>query len=464
MTYQLPGADGGPAPTDGTSLTAPTLPAYESQSQQAADSYWQQQLLSFFETSDQYGNLDLGGTSTYQPPGGMPTRFMAEVLSVLSSKGINWRALGQEQVTKLIGDLWSKPGVQDLVMAGSPATAEIGKALFTPNEDDPMLVQQGLGLLAQAGQTLTATQQRFLTSGGTGTAAEQNALESKVIEPFANYGIHGGNDYGQAVDPDSISGGYGPIHMGVDYATPAGTAIFSPFGGTVHVQTGLNGYGNLVYVELPTGEQLRFGHVAGAADGIVDGMHVDPGDQIAVSGANVGVSQGAVTLVEWKDKSGNYMNPHDVLDPIWSGTTYQKLGLGLGSIGAGISKAQAEQRKYGITDPTKATVYSGATGLWKQYFGREPTTPQLTDLIANGKDSAQWEDYIRKMGSHIDGMNMGQYGDFRTLLDKTSQTYLGHASTDGVVKDLWKAQTTTPDDVTTWYKEHSPDQIAAAEK
>ncbi len=104
-------------------------------------------------------------------------------------------------------------------------------------------------------------------------------------------------------------------HQGVDYGTPAGSAITAPFGGTVTYQTGLLGYGNKITLTLANGWKIIFGHVASGVSGAVQA-----GQKIGVTGQNVGSSQGAVTLVEVHNASGKAVNPHTIMDPIFAGT------------------------------------------------------------------------------------------------------------------------------------------------
>lgn len=119
------------------------------------------------------------------------------------------------------------------------------------------------------------------------------------------------------MDPNSISGGYGPVHYGADYGTAPGQPIFAPNDGTVQVDTDIAGYGNRIKVLFDDGTAVAFGHVAGAT--VTNGERVNSGQQIGITGQNVGNSIGSVTLVEWLDQNGHYLNPHELLDPIFSG-------------------------------------------------------------------------------------------------------------------------------------------------
>lgn len=99
------------------------------------------------------------------------------------------------------------------------------------------------------------------------------------------------------------------------------------------------------------------------------------------------------------------------------------------------------------------------SGAYLKYMGQNPTIQTGNTSSTGTLDMTQLEDRIRSMPSHIPGMNMGQYTDMRTLADSTSQTLLGHASTDGIVQELWNSKQTAPGDVKLWYETHSPNEI-----
>src|SRR5581483_6986650 len=132
-----------------------------------------------------------------------------------------------------------------------------------------------------------------------------------LIAPFAPAPISG-YDFGDKVPPGGWNGNgsdYGwPIHLGTDFGTPAGEAIFSPGPGTVTYKTDVAGYGNELIDKLANGYTFIFGHVASGISG-----QVAEGQAIGTTGANVGSSKGAVTLVEILDPSGKPINPDPVI-------------------------------------------------------------------------------------------------------------------------------------------------------
>jgi len=132
-------------------------------------------------------------------------------------------------------------------------------------------------------------------------------VNDAYIAPFPTARISG-YDFGARVPAGGWTGtgsDFGwPVHLGTDFGTPAGEPIVASAPATVKFQTGLPGYGNLLTETFDNGYQLLFGHVAAGSSG-----RVAPGQQIGVTGRNVGSSQGAVTLVQLKTPSGQSVNP-----------------------------------------------------------------------------------------------------------------------------------------------------------
>jgi murein DD-endopeptidase MepM/ murein hydrolase activator NlpD len=114
---------------------------------------------------------------------------------------------------------------------------------------------------------------------------------------------------------------------------------------------------------------------------------------------------------------------------------------------------------------TPWTTYN--TGAYLKYVGQNATVNMSGSSGGTGSlsptgpllDNNQIEDRIRAMPSRLAGMNMGQYFDLRSLADTTSQSTLGHVSTDSIVKDLWDAKATDPQSVKDWYGYHTPNEI-----
>jgi hypothetical protein len=134
-------------------------------------------------------------------------------------------------------------------------------------------------------------------------------------------------------------------HQGVDYGTAPGKPIIAPFGGTVKFETGLLGYGNRITLTLANGFKFFFGHVAAGVNG-----PVTAGMRIGTTGSNVGSSKGSVTLVEVHNPSGQAVNPHTYLDPIFRGGA-SVLGL-FGAASDQLFGAASGQLTAGTPPPT----------------------------------------------------------------------------------------------------------------
>ena len=347
--------------------------------------------------------------------------------------------------TALVDKLWQDPTLEQYYMTNQgnlkdPTIAgtlgiQINNVMLGQG-NDPTVAVDYTNMLQAAGVQLTTSEQAAL-------AGATQAVNAPVPRPFGTNTVSG-YDFGQAPPPGGFAG-TGPIpgwptHMGVDYGTRVGDRIVSPFAGTVSV-THDQWNGNLVTVTLDNGWKMSFGHV-GNFDA-TNGARVNPGDLIATAGANVGDSKGSVTLVTWQNPQGQYINPHDVLDPIFSGTTFTNIGA-QGAAGTGSPTVNATLDK----------EYPSIKQDWTTYFGSPPSPEDVYQILQHGTSPAQWTDYIRSLPSHIDGMTMGQTLDLRTTADAVSGKVLGHASTDGIVKELFDQQLSTPQAVTNWYNEH----------
>jgi murein DD-endopeptidase MepM/ murein hydrolase activator NlpD len=356
--------------------------------------------------------------------------------------------------TALIAKIWQDPGIQTAysTAGGRLATDPTISGQFgylinnvvAGQGNDPTIAVDYTNMLQAAGVPLTTSEQASLASAS-------QAVNAPVPKPFGS-NVVSGYDFGQAPPPGGFAG-TGPIpgwptHMGVDYGTTAGDRIVSPFAGTVTV-THDQWNGNLVTVTLDNGWKMGFGHVASGA--ATNGARVNPGDLIAISGANVGDSKGSVTLVTWQDPQGKYVNPHDALDPIFAGTTFSTLGAP-GAAGTG----------YPTVNAKLDAEYPSIGADWKTYFGSPPSPEDVFNVISHGTSPIQWQDYIRSMPSHIAGLNQGQALDTRQAADAVSMKDLGHPATDGIVKELHDAGTTSAQDIQDWYGWNSPDQIDKA--
>lgn len=349
----------------------------------------------------------------------------------------------------LINKIWQDPQLQayfganqnnlkDPTIAGTLGL-QINEVLMGQG-NDPTVVSDYTNMLQAAGVQLSTAEQSAL-------AGATAAINASVPDPFGQAVKVSGYDFGAPMPAGGWSSkapgqSYGwQTHQGVDYGTQAGSRIVSPFAGTIVSQTNVPGYGNIVYVQLDNGWKIGFGHVGSIA--VQNGARVNPGDLIALAGANVGSAVGSVTIVTWQDPSGKFVNPHDVMDPIFKGATFSSLGAP-GAAGTGMPTVNK------VLD----SEYPSIKNDWLTYFGTPPSPEDVMNVLQHGSTPAQWSDYIRSFPSHIDGLNQGQYYDSRQMADAVSTKVLGHPSTDSIVAELAQKGITSQQAVLNWYNEH----------
>lgn len=98
-------------------------------------------------------------------------------------------------------------------------------------------------------------------------------------------------------------------HRAIDWATPTGTAIWASCGGTVSVAGWQSGYGYVVYINHPDGNQTRYGHLSKIL--VSAGQKVKQGQKIALSG-NTGRSTGPHLHFELR-VNGTPVNPYNYI-------------------------------------------------------------------------------------------------------------------------------------------------------
>jgi hypothetical protein len=398
------------------------------------------------------GLTSTGSSRTQLDPRDPPQDFVRMINTRLQGRlGLSkYLLISSADKKALIAKVWQDPAVQNYYtsnhrMLSDPmqATTFAGQfstiidSVINGQGEEPSVVMDYTNMLRAAGVTLTMAEQQAL-------AVAAAAVNAVVPRPFGA-AIVSGYDFGTPMPAGGWTGrgeSFGwDKHYGVDYGTRAGDRIVSPFAGTAHVQTGVAGYGNYVTVTLDNGWTLGFGHVASGA--VQDGERVNPGDLVAISGRNVGSAQGSVTIVTWQDPQGRYANPHDVLDPIFSGATFASLGAA-GAAGTGMPTVNR------LLD----TEYPSIRSDWLTFFGSPPSPEDVYDVLKHGSNPAQWSDYIRGMPSHLENLTQGQYHDLRAMADRVSTGVLGHPATDSIVAELCAGGLTSQQAVTNWYNEH----------
>ena len=110
--------------------------------------------------------------------------------------------------------------------------------------------------------------------------------------------------YGRRTAPTK---GASTNHRAIDWATPTGTAIWASCGGTVSVAGWQSGYGYVVYINHPDGNQTRYGHLSKILVSV--GQKVTQGQKIALSG-NTGRSTGPHLHFELR-VNGTPVNPYN---------------------------------------------------------------------------------------------------------------------------------------------------------
>lgn len=399
-----------------------------------------------------------GATSPDAQKQGFEKIAIAKMQNMAGTRG---SLLDTSALTAIADKLWQSVSLQQLY-AGYVTTpnqyavaldAAIMNTVLNPSLDptiDPTIMPDYASTMQNAGLDLTPAMLQALSNS-------TMAANATVPRPFDTSTVSG-YDYGQPM-PATVAGkAVNPFQAGTDYGTPAGSRIVSPFAGTVTVSTGIDaadGRGNIVYVTLDNGWVMGFGHVASGS--ATTGARVNPGDLIAISGANVGDATGAVTEVTWQAPggkwtggvyNGKYENPHTAMDPIFSGSTFQNLGVP-GAAGTGMASVNT------ILDREYPTVKSD----WQALFGTPPSPEDVYNVTQHGSSPTEWRDYMRSLPGHIDGMTVGQISDLRGTVDSVSQAALGHAGTDGIVKELYDQGMTGQKQVQLWYNEHSPTQL-----
>ena len=316
--------------------------------------------------------------------------------------------------TALMAKMWQDPTIQSQFLnnyanlaAGNQGAIgnieNIIQQVMNGQGNDPTVAIDYYNMIQSSGLQLTGLEQ-------TNLAGATQAVNAPIPSPFAAVGVSG-YSFGQAMPAGGWSSkapgqSYGwTQHEGTDYGTPAGERIVSPFAGTVTNVLNTPGYGNYVTVTLDNGWKIGFGHVAQAS--ATTGARVNPGDLIAISGANVGSSVGAVTIVTWQDPKGVYFDPAQMLDPIFKGTTFSTQGVP-GAAGTGMPTVNK------VLD----TEYPSIKADFAKYFGTPPSPEDVYSILQHGTDPQQWQDYIRSMTSHISGLNMGIHERARPCLDR----------------------------------------------
>lgn len=137
----------------------------------------------------------------------------------------------------------------------------------------------------------------------------RRAAPVTAAAPASVWSWTGGQRYALTTDYDEVDPrfyqGNNNRHMGLDLATPAGTAVTAPIQGKVLVAGPQGGYGNLVVIDTGS-HHVYLGHLGEIA--VRPGQTVGAGTLLARTG-NSGVSTGPHLHFEVRDYQGRYVDP-----------------------------------------------------------------------------------------------------------------------------------------------------------
>lgn len=369
--------------------------------------------------------------------------FIQGVIGVLLSTGLDLTRIDPGTLTTLVTQLWQNSYVQTAYsqagnIASSTVLDDMRAQLFSPSAyGDPNIYVTGIGLLASQGKQLTSSQQTAL-----------GAQTTTVPTPWdGNYQVS--LAFGTPEPPQ-----FGGSELGVDYAMPVGTSLYSPFAGTV-VSTednGKNDWGKRVIVRLASGQEFAIGHMTNFSVSV--GEQINPGDLLGLSGGDPsdpssGESTGAHVEFQWgtgleNPQTGNFQDPTPILDQVFGGTTFAGLNMSA-EAGSGVSTSDSQARLLG-TDATLNAEYPNISNLWTKYFGNTPKAAQVLAIVNGaGNDPNAQEQMIRSMPSpSITGATTGQAFDIFSNMNSAMQPVFGHNGTLGMVQELFNSGEVEP--------------------
>ncbi|MEM1094014.1 MAG: M23 family metallopeptidase [Bacteroidota bacterium] len=115
------------------------------------------------------------------------------------------------------------------------------------------------------------------------------------------------------------------MHHGIDIVLQRGSPIYAAGNGVIKETGRSPSYGIFVEVEHPvTGYSTFYAHLSGVPSGIREGVKVERGQQIGISG-NTGRSKGPHLHYEIRDSEGRKVNPIYFLTPNMTPAKYKEL-------------------------------------------------------------------------------------------------------------------------------------------
>lgn len=164
-------------------------------------------------------------------------------------------------------------------------------------------------ILTEAHSQVESTKGSFggslVATGGTSPAGANLLTMNGIFGPFSSYSIS------DSFDAHVARGSSAP---GIDFVMPSGTALYSPFSGTLHNSpdpSNSTEAGNEVWVTLADGYQFVIMHLSQLIPGL-EGTQVSAGQLIGYSGGDTGApgsgdAQGAHAHVGLETPSGQWV-------------------------------------------------------------------------------------------------------------------------------------------------------------
>lgn len=185
------------------------------------------------------------------------------------------------------------------------------------------------------------------------------------------------------------------MHQGTDVFAAMGTPVRAPADGVVKITNGLIG-GLAVYVTEPDGTYYYMSHLAGLADGVVDGLQVKTGDVVGSVGDSGNAKGGAPHVhFEIHPKGGGPVDPKAILDQ-WLVEALAKVPALIGQRSVDVPRtviATSGTRRLaeGLTAPAQAQL------MWASSANPVMGALQLAQAeVAGAARRVDWDEVARR--------------------------------------------------------------------
>lgn len=286
--------------------------------------------------------------------------------------------------------------------------------------------------------------------------------------PYAQFSdpSYRGYNYGDQAPPHSYVSGW---HEGQDYGVKNNTPLVAPFGGKVRVGYDASGYGN--WIDLVFGDQgmyLRFSHLGYI--NVKDGDEITPGMQLGLTGST-GYSTGPHLLVELRNNKNQPLDPRPLMSAIFNKGTPPSFAslqdLGVGQIGTPNQNANIEYTPDGkplyAGSPDRA-YYDMVNYVYQQKYGTSAPWSIIMGMRAAGvTNSSQMAAVAANWPSDIPGVTFGTRDNIYSIANGIAMKQWGRPIPDSLVKQLANLGYTSPEEIKTWFMDHVPSEMPAAE-